>query len=240
MKRLDLPETSIELLKTAILKDNAYQSALARNYAVVACLAFSDRLLEICQTEPQPKRDQLLLEIVKIDALPANFLILTATCLRRIHDRINELIRKQNNTTIPVVTDFDGYAIRALGLTFSDIMWPDKPGNDFTGPPVAECIGNFGKSNREFIWMKFTQHYIGNILQHYFEKSGVRRDTELRDLIPKDEEERIREADAYQIADFCSGQFKSKKLLHPTPFDYMDTLSDALQIVIKQENHEQI
>ena len=222
MKILDLPEGTNELLKVA--KKNDRQNAMANNYALLACYTFSERILEISNIEID--RDAKLLELLNSDKKPGNFLEFTAACLKRISERINDMIKEKKQGKIPIVTDFDGYALTALGLTLSELIWFEKD-SDLKGPDLETCFKRIKILDKQVLYKHITKHYIGNIFQHYFEKAGIRR--VIKDL-PEDEEVLLRQQDALLVADSC---FEILKESNKDKFDAFDFIESLDQVINK-------
>jgi hypothetical protein len=227
-----IADTTMELLRLAVQKDNFFQRSIVRNYAVIACLNFAQRLQEISILN-KPDRDIQLMSLLKCEDAPINFIILTGASLRRITNRINEMIRQKNTTDIPLVTDFDAHALKALGLTLSEVIWLPVQKDDFSGPSLENCFDRLREKSLEELWRLFTKHYMGNILQHYFDQAGLRKDPELRYAIPADEEYQLRERDASAIAELSIEQLRNKKKEEPNLFDYIDIVAGTLQHLIK-------
>jgi hypothetical protein len=164
-----IAEPSLLLLRFAIEKDNIFRKSIVRNYAVIACLSYAERLHEISQA-PENERLDRLSKLLKSDQIPVNFLVLVTASLRTISNRINEMIRSKNTTDIPLTTDFDSHALKAFGLAFSEIMWLPKEKSDFSGPLLKICLSRLQLLSLQELWSLFTKHYFGNILQHYFDE----------------------------------------------------------------------
>jgi hypothetical protein len=228
-----IPDTSMELLRLAVQKDNRFQSAVARNYAVIACLNVAQRLHEI-SVQDNKEQPAALMNLLKAEKVPANFIIFTGAVLRRITDRINEMMRQNNISTIPLVTDYDAHALKALGLTLSEVCW-DKEGKDnFSGPTLDICFQRIAGNSLEQLWTAFTKHYIGNILQYYFDQADLRKDLELRHAIPADEEHQLRERDASSIAAIVMDEIHKTKKQADDVFDFAESMSATLQQLSNQ------
>ncbi|HVU96884.1 MAG TPA: hypothetical protein VHE34_16760 [Puia sp.] len=228
MEKPDIPETTIELLRVAVTKSNQYSNIVARNYSVIACLTMGEKLLEISQVDSRSQRTGDLMRVFGIRQAPASFLVLAAGCLRGVHDRISQMMRRANTTDIPITTDFDGHAISALGLCLSDIMWTEKQPGLPSGPSPDVGMDRYAKQTVASIRALFTQHYLGNILQYYFEKAGLRRDPQLRAAIPANEESILRDEHARVIAHACVQTQQARHDRTGDVFDFVDVLTHIL------------
>jgi hypothetical protein len=235
MEALKIEDTTVELLRVAVLKSNKYDAGLAKNYSVMVSLTYLERLTEICVILTKTERSGELTKLFDLSATPKNFLVLAAGCLRGVQEVINKMIKQPKPTSFHLVTDYDGHAVSALGLCFSDSMWPGKAPGDALGPPLDECLTNYRAWTREQLWELFTKHYLGNILQYYFEKAGLRRDASLRAAIPVEFEEELRETDAGKIAQHCIATLESGAAVGKSAFDYIDVLSGVLQDVVESK-----
>jgi len=221
MNEINLPDGTLELLRVASKNDK--RKALANNYALLACYSFSERIYEISKLSSE--RDFKLKSFLKIDKLPNNFLEFTAICLRRISDRINEMLRDKPESKIPVVSDFDGYALTALGLAYSELIWDNKKETNLEGPSIEVCLAKIKELNKDDFYREITKHYVGNIFQHYFEKAGIRR--EIAEL-PEDEEILLRQEDALLVADYCFDELNNQKKTDYNAFDFIESLEEIV------------
>src|SRR5205823_1324397 len=90
------------------------------------------------------------------------------------------------------------HALQALALALADAVWTDRKGDDLHGPPIDSCWITLSKTRPCVLALRTIYHYIGNILQHFFDAARIRE--QLRGL-PDDTEADLRRRDARLIAE---------------------------------------
>jgi len=229
---INLPPGTRSILTVTL--DNDENGAFSHSYAILACVTMSNKLIEI--SKAASNQDTKLLELLDVKEIPETFLTLTASLLKKIHNTINDLIRKAGSTgSLPLVSDYDKYVLSALGLSLSELLWTEKNTSEFSGPPTRECMRRLSQLDQTALLRTFTKHLVGNIIQHYFEKADVRRS--VPDL-PADEEERIREQDAVLISNYCIDLVLSTKGPSFNVFDYMDSFKKTLTTATQETDDE--
>lgn len=187
---LVLSRTALALLQVA--REDDRSGAMADNAALEAVIEFAEPLVWACRDSDQSR----LLKLLNLDSAPRNFLGLVAAILRYIRDQLDKPAPSDGLST-HFVRDFDGHVLEGFAHALADLAWPDRKGKDFDGPSFDECRARLAESDVSEFWLATTQHYLANILQHYFAAIRVRE--HFRNLDPL-VEANLRLKDARAIA----------------------------------------
>jgi hypothetical protein len=144
-------------------------------------------LPEVCRTYLKGEKEELYALMGTRDP-PANlfdfFVSINDTLWRQVADRAKRCWDGPDR-----LTGFDHSSFLALVQPFAE-----KLGfTDGLGPPFDEAVEKIARLNPRDLQQRFLVHYLGNVMQDYFDAAAIRRSNP---GLPADTEQRLREDDA--------------------------------------------
>jgi hypothetical protein len=85
------------------------------------------------------------------------------------------------------VSDYDVHAFQAAASALAEICWPERAGDNFSGPPLRDCLQRLRATDEGDIGWLVVEQYVGTLLQRCFNDAGIRR--QVRGLAPETESE---------------------------------------------------
>lgn len=197
-EKYELSALAVELLRIAC--ENDENQAIANNAALITALKTGKQLLDACHNDRIVDK----LGAIDIRSNPAHFLAFTSEILNHIRRESDKLIDSDDvSTKVPIVSDFDRYALQGFAETLADIIWPERSANDFEGPSLEKCLSILAEKDVAEFYRAFIKNYIANILLHYFAAACNRTDdNDLSEEIIKGNESNLRNNDALVIATY--------------------------------------
>lgn len=175
-----------------IARRNDRNGTLIRGATLRQALGLIDRLF----WEENKSDDEIQRDLLQASP-PSTFLEFTAIVLNRIRKLTEEAFRSGNeDPDVVYATDFDRHVLHAMALTFADLAWVERSGDEFDGPTSKVTMQRLRAAGREQFYETYVRNYIGNVLQDYFARAGIRRNQK---GIPADREVKLRDEDARQF-----------------------------------------
>lgn len=198
------------LLRIAVRSNG--QASVSASFTLLRALEALNHLHESAKTGSVP-------EELRRPQIPGNLLQLAATLSHHIYEEQSKGAPALESPDQPHLTRFDSHVHQALAQTLADTIWPEREPNDPpVGPSLNVCLQHLSAESERTVIEKFVRNYVGNILQHFFAATEVRR--QVRDL-PEDTEVRLRSVDGGLVARRLMTLLQSDK---PTPAEVASTL----------------
>ena len=182
----------------SIAKANDTHGALARNSALWIAL---EGVVDLRRVVVSSHSLSTFTDERSADRMPECFLELVTFVLIELRRRQASL-SSRSDLGLVFISDFDIYAFQAVGNALADTCWPERTGEDFSGPEWKRCKARLSEITDEALGWRVVQHYLGGILQSYFDQAEVRR--QVRDL-PAETERELREIDALNLVNVGRG-----------------------------------
>lgn len=169
------------------------QGAMAGNAALRISLERLAGLPGLCAGSDQ----SVLYHLLGQKELPASFFGFCAALANvidlRVADSAGDLPQGRS-----LATDFDHSVLLALGQALTDAVREPGEQSPELGPRIEVALPRLALTSAHNLQRLLVQHYVGNILQDYFDRCRLRlRIPEL----PPDTELKLRTEDAHAIAD---------------------------------------
>ena len=190
----DFSDGVLALLRIA--RENDAHDALANNTALYSVLDFGKACIEACRAGQKAG----LLKWLDVSPPPPHFLALCAAILQWVRkEQDAQFLAGEASSAIPVVTDFDRHVLQGFAEALADVAWPERDASEFNGPSLEVCAARLAGHEPRDLWLRTIQHYLANILQHYFAAARIRE--QVQDL-PLDTEAQLRLRDARLLAEY--------------------------------------
>ncbi len=220
---MQLSSGAASLLRVAL--ENDPQCVIAKNATLTIGIDLAIRYF----WQKPPKSASSLLENLGERGRAASFLELVSAFLCSVRAAVLEGSMCQGQSDeISYATDFDWHVLHAFSLTFADMAWPLRSGQDFDGPSATTTIDTLQRSSKSSFFMLLAQNYIGDILQDYFARAGVRR--QYRNL-PEDREANLRLVDAKSFVDQMISRLRESGGLLETSADFRQAVQATLRLI---------
>ena len=220
----ELTDGALVLLRVA--NENDRYHAMADNAALYAALDLGMDLLRNCRKNDAPRAVTHLLDLA---SPPRHFLDLAAGCLQKIRTDLSHPNAPPARGR--VVSDFDWHVLQGFAAALADLAWAERQAANegLNGPPFAECCTRLGRCEPAELWHRTLQHYLANILQHYFAAARIRE--QVRDL-PADTEENLQLEDARDLARYILERTPGKEA---GSVQVVSALRSTLAAILDQE-----
>ena len=229
----ELPELSDGAFELLLIADeNDDEDVMANNLAIILALALGEQLILACHSGSI----EHVLKLVQLESRPRCFLAFVSAALCHIQSKLDEhFSQEQRGFIVPVLTDFNLYVLQGFAHALADLCWQERDAQDFDGPSFSKCVTRLAQHDVQDIWFLIIQHYLANILQHYFSAARIRES--VKDLAPETEVE-LRRQDARMLADYVLCRAAEKETGVGEPRKVMEALQETLVGILVEGDEE--
>lgn len=212
---------------------NGRDKKLTSNDALRLALGALQTLVSACQEN----NASVLVKLTGQSELPGNFLSFAASLSNAIDLKLQTRMVDNKSASARAwasTSDFDHSVFLALGQALANAAWPHSEKRDVRAPGIARVLQRLAECSARDLQIALVQHYLGNVLQDYFDRAQVR--IAVRDL-PDDVELEIRRDDCRVVAELAyQNAIESQGNQNPpNPETIQGGLTSAIERIVEDE-----